>query len=73
MSSHFTTKQQTFQDFVISHDVEEGLDELDQEKLTPLPRFKYHDSIHDLDEPDEPDEIGRTFVGFQKYFFQPSF
>lgn len=32
-STHFTTKQQSFLDFVLSHYVNVGADELDQEKL----------------------------------------
>jgi len=38
-------KQQAFLDFVLSHYVSVGVEELDQEKLTPLLRLKYHDSI----------------------------
>ena len=41
----FYTKQQVFLDFVLSHYVSVGVDELDQEKLTPLLRLKYHDSL----------------------------
>ena len=43
----FNTKQQVFLDFVLSHYVTVGVDELDQEKLTPLLRLKYHNSIAD--------------------------
>ena len=38
ISTHFNTKQQVFLDFVLSHYVSVGVDELDQEKLTPLLR-----------------------------------
>lgn len=34
-------------DFVLAHYVGVGVDELDQEKLTPLLRLKYSDSIAD--------------------------
>ena len=45
-----------------------GVDELDQEKLTPLVRLQYHDSIADaVADLGRPDEIGRVFSGFQKY------
>jgi EcoEI R protein C-terminal len=47
ISTHFNTKQQVFLDFVLSHYVSVGVDELDQEKLTPLLRLKYHDSTAD--------------------------
>ena len=38
ISTHFNTKQQVFLDFVLSHYVQVGVEELDQEKLTPLLR-----------------------------------
>ncbi len=40
---HFNSKQQAFLDFVLSHYVRVGVEELDQEKLTPLLRLKYHE------------------------------
>jgi hypothetical protein len=56
-----------FLDFALSHYVNVGIDELDQEKLTPLLRLKYHDSIVDaLADLGRPEEIGRVFSGFQK-------
>ncbi len=49
-----------------------GVDELDQEKLTPLLRLKYHDSIKDaIDYLGDPDEITNVFVEFQKYLYEP--
>ena len=45
-----------------------GVDELDQDKLTPLLRLQYHDSIADaVADLGKPDEIGRVFSGFQNY------
>jgi type I restriction enzyme R subunit len=71
ISTHFNTKQQAFLDFVLSHYVKEGVQELDQEKLTPLLRLKYHDSIADaMDDLGRPEEIGTIFSGFQKYLYQ---
>ncbi|MGD1097523.1 MAG: DEAD/DEAH box helicase family protein [Bryobacteraceae bacterium] len=71
ISTHFNTKQQVFLDFVLSHYVNVGVDELDQEKLTPLLRLKYHDSIADaVADLGKPDEIGKVFTGFQKYLYQ---
>lgn len=50
-----------------------GVEELDQEKLTPLLRLKYHDSIADaVADLGKPDEIGDLFTGFQKYLYQPA-
>ena len=47
------------------------MEELDQEKLTPLLRLNYHDSIADtVADLGKPDEIGRIFTAFQKYLYQ---
>jgi type I restriction enzyme R subunit len=71
ISTHFNSKQQVFLDFVLSHYVSVGVEELDQEKLTPLLRLKYHDSIADaVADLGKPDEIGRIFAGFQKYLYE---
>jgi len=71
ISTHFNSKQRVFLDFVLSHYVSVGVEELDQEKLTPLLRLKYHNSIADaVADLGRPDEIGRVFAGFQKYLYQ---
>ena len=71
ISTHFNSKQQVFLAFVLSHYVSVGVEELDQSKLTPLLRLKYHDSIADaVADLGKPDEIGSVFVGFQKYLYQ---
>ncbi|MFZ1763932.1 MAG: DEAD/DEAH box helicase family protein, partial [Nitrospira sp.] len=68
ISHHFNSKQQVFLDFVLSHYVTVGVEELDQEKLTPLLRLKYHNSIADaVADLGKPEEIGQVFAGFQKY------
>ena len=69
--SQFTDKQQVFLDFVLLHYVSVGVEELDQNKLTPLLRLKYHDSIADaVADLGKPEEIGRAFASFQKYLYQ---
>ncbi|WP_337287423.1 type I restriction-modification enzyme R subunit C-terminal domain-containing protein [Candidatus Methylomirabilis sp.] len=71
ISTRFNSKQQVFLDFVLSHYVSVGVEELDQDKLTPLLRLKYHNSIADaVVDLGRPDEIGRVFAGFQKYLYQ---
>ena len=71
INSQFTTKQGAFLDFVLSHYVEVGVEELDQEKLSPLLRLKYGDSLSDaIADLGEPEEIGQTFAGFQKYLYE---
>ncbi len=67
---HFTDRQRAFLDFVLSHYVSEGMEELDPSKLTPLLKLKYRDSIADaLADLGRPDEIGQVFSGFQRYLY----
>ncbi|NTV13086.1 MAG: DEAD/DEAH box helicase family protein [Desulfobulbaceae bacterium] len=71
ISTHFNSKQQVFLDFVLSHYVAVGVEELDQAKLNPLLRLKYHDSLTDaVADLGRPEEIGQVFAGFQKYLYQ---
>ena len=71
ISTHFNSKQKVFLDFVLSHYVTVGVEELDQNKLNPLLRLKYHDSISDaVADLGKPEEIGKMFSGFQKYLYQ---
>ena len=68
--SQFGEKQRVFLDFVLSHYIQVGVEELDHEKLTPLLTLKYHtlpDAVANLG---RPDEISRLFTGFQKYLYQ---
>jgi type I restriction enzyme R subunit len=70
---HFNYKQQAFLDFVLSHYVNMGVEELDQTKLTPLLRLKYQNSIADaVADLGKPEEIGKVFAGFQRYLYQQS-
>ena len=67
-----TSKQQMFLEFVLSHYVSMGVEELDQSKLTPLLKLKYHDSLADaLAELGRPEDIGKLFAGFQKHLYEP--
>jgi type I restriction enzyme R subunit len=73
ISRQFNSKQQAFLEFVLAHYVDVGVDELDQEKLAPLLRLKYSNSIDDaVSDLGRPEEISKTFVGFQKYLYQTS-
>ena len=69
--AHFTDKQEAFLDFVLSQYVKEGVDELDQEKLSPLLKLKYNNAIADaMVDLGDPLQIRNVFVGFQKYLYQ---
>ena len=72
ISTQFTTQQQAFLDFVLAHYIRVGVEELDQDKLAPLLRLKYHNSITDATaDLGKPDEIRQVFVGFQKHLYAP--
>ena len=68
----FSAKQQVFLDFVLQHYVSVGVEELDQDKLTPLLRLRYDNSIADaVADLGDPEEIGQAFAGFQKFLYEP--
>jgi type I restriction enzyme R subunit len=71
ISTHFNSKQRVFLEFVLSQYVKVGVDELAQEKLTPLLRLKYNNAISDaVADLGKPEEIGKVFTGFQKYLYK---
>ena len=70
VSSKMNYKQQEFVDFVLAHYVTVGVEELSKDKLTPLLRLKYHNSIADaVADLGKPEEIGKIFAGFQRYLY----
>ncbi len=70
ISTHFSSKQRVFLDFVLSHYVRVGVEELDQEKLPPLLLLKYHSIPDAVAALGEAKEIRNAFTGFQKYLYQ---
>ena len=73
ISSRFTSNQQLFLDFVLQHYVTSGVQELAQEKLTPLLRLRYQNSIADaVADLGKPEDIGQLFSGFQRYLYEPA-
>ena len=71
ISARFNGKQQAFLDFVLSQYVKVGVEELDQDKLSPLLKLKYNNAIADaVADLGRPEEIGTVFSGFQKYLYQ---
>ena len=71
ISTQFSTKQQAFLDFVLGHYVNEGVGELDPDKLPPLLKLKYHSTSDALLDLGPAEEIRMIFTGFQKYLYQP--
>ncbi|MEY4752212.1 MAG: hypothetical protein RJA44_805 [Pseudomonadota bacterium] len=68
----YTDKQRAFVDFVLAQYVQQGVDELGSEKLSPLLRLKYHNALQDaFADLGKPEQVRRVFVGLQKhlYFF----
>jgi type I restriction enzyme R subunit len=59
-----------FVDFVLSHYVSIGVEELEGGKLSQLLRLKYHDSIADaIADLGKPAEISEVFNGFQRFLY----
>ena len=72
IDASFNTRQRVFLDFVLQHYVSVGVEELDQDKLTPLLRLRYHNSLADaVADLGAPEEIGQVFAGFQKFLYEP--
>jgi type I restriction enzyme R subunit len=70
ISTHFNGKQQVFLDFVLSHYVSEGVEELGTEKLAPLLKLKYGPPANWTAALGEPAEVGAAFAGFQRYLYE---
>ena len=71
INAHFDRKQQAFLDFVLAQYVRVGVEELAQDKLSPLLKLKYHNAIADaVADLGKPEEIGKVFAGFQKYLYR---
>jgi len=71
INTHFEIKQQAFLDFVLAHYVNDGVQELDPSKLTPLLNLRYGGSLADaVDDLGQPQDIKSTFEGFQKFLYE---
>ena len=66
-----TDKQEAFLDFVLGQYVQQGVEELDTEKLSPLLRLRYKNAIADaFAELGQPDQVRSLFVGFQRHLYE---
>jgi type I restriction enzyme R subunit len=70
--SRYEPKLQTFLDFVLAQYVNQGVRELDQEKLSDLLQLKYHTIDDAADQLGAVPMIRDTFVGFQRYLYDQS-
>ena len=66
----YNTKQQDFLNFVLEQYVKEGVNELDDEKLSPLLTLKYNTIVDAKQELGAIKMIRETFIGFQEYLYQ---
>lgn len=67
---HLTDKQQAFVDFVLAQYVSQGVDALDQEKLSPLLKLKYRNALADaFAELGKPEQVRAVFLGFQRHLY----
>ncbi|AEV34222.1 helicase, type I site-specific restriction-modification system restriction subunit [Owenweeksia hongkongensis DSM 17368] len=68
--SDYDPKQQEFLNFVLEQYVKEGVNELDDAKLTPLLILKYNAIADAKRELGDIKSIRETFVGFQEHLYQ---
>ena len=65
----YEDKQQQFLSFVLDHYIEQGVGELDEEKLPVLLELKYHSVGDAVSELGRVDQIRDLFVGFQEHLY----
>jgi len=70
IASHYDYKQQAFLDFVLSKYIDEGVYELEQQKLPKLLELKYHAISDATTELGSVADIKQVFMGFQKYLYE---
>ncbi len=65
----YTDKQQEFLAFVLDQYIDQGVSELDQEKLPDLLELKYQTVGDAVDELGRVSEIREVFIGFQEHLY----
>jgi len=68
VDGRFHDEKQVFLHFVLSHYVDNGVQELSQDKLAPLLKLKYGDSMQDVVAKVGPD-VGDAFAEFQQFLY----
>ena len=66
----YDAKQQEFLNFVLEQYVRDGVDELDDDKLSPLLTLKYRSIADAKRELGQINSIRSTFIGFQKNLYE---
>ena len=67
--SHYEDKQQEFLDFVLGHYIQQGVGELDQDKLPHLLELKYHAIADAVATLGKGPDIRKLFIGFQRHLY----
>ena len=70
LAEYHEDAQQEFLEFVLGHYVDEGVSELDVDKLPDLMVLKYRGMEEATAALGEPDAINAMFVNFQKYLYE---
>jgi type I restriction enzyme R subunit len=70
ISAKFDVRQQEFLNFVLSHYVAVGVEELDPEKIPPLLKLKYNAISDAIAVLGPAEQVRQAFVGFQKYLYR---
>ena len=68
--SNYDEKLEAFLDFVLGQYVSEGVQELDEEKLSKLLTLRYHTMADAVEELGGVPVIRDAFVGFQRYLYE---
>ena len=68
--AHHDDKQREFLGFVLDHYVQQGVEELDEEKLPNLIELKYHAVSDAIAVLGTVNDIREMFIGFQKHLYQ---
>ena len=70
ISTHFNSKQRVFLDFVLSHYVSIGVEELESSKLKSLIQLRYGSMVDAKVDLGEPIDISDVFNGFQRFLYE---
>ena len=68
--AQYGDKQQEFLAFVLDHYIQQGVEELDEEKLPHLIELKYHAVSDAVTELGQVAAIREMFIGFQKHLYE---
>ena len=68
--SSYDDKLQAFLDYVLGQYIKEGVEELDQDKLTMLVKARYHTVEDAVAELGEIPKIRDAFIGFQQHLYE---